>query len=111
VSTIPATILAAYIILGLLQISMEVENPFGDEVGDLPLDSYCRQIQQEIDIVMSRPAPNPADFLKQLMPLYPRYTSGYRDWETRSTSEIREALRMKVTAQVPADDMDPVLNV
>jgi len=111
--TIPATVLAAYIILGLMQIGVEVENPFGDEVGDLPLDLYCQQIQQDIDIIMSKPAPTPEEFLKQVVPLYPLYMGGYQDWAARSTEEIREALRMKVAAgtQGQANDMDPALNV
>jgi ion channel-forming bestrophin family protein len=101
IMTIPATLLAAYVILGLMQIGIEIENPFGDMVSDLPLDLYCQQIQQDIDIIMSKPAPNPQQFMKQIdnMPLYPLYMSGYQDWAGRSKEEIREALRMKMAAR------------
>jgi len=116
-STIPATLLAAYVIFGLMQIGMEIENPFGDQVSDLPLDSFCQQIQHDIDIIMSKPAPSPEEFIKQVdnMPLYPLYMSGYQDWAARSTSEIRQALRMKMAARTQsqgrANELDPALNV
>jgi putative membrane protein len=117
IMTIPATLLAAYVILGLMQIGIEIENPFGDEVSDLPLDSYCQQIQTDIDIIMSKPVPNPEQFMKQVdnMPLYPLYMSGYQDWAGRSKEEIREALKMKMVARMPnqgrATGMDPGAHV
>ncbi len=98
IMAIPATLLAAYVILGLMQIGIEIENPFGDMVSDLPLDLYCQQIQQDIDIIMSKPAPNPEQFMKQVdnMPLYPLYMSGYQDWAGREQGGNQgEALRMK----------------
>jgi hypothetical protein len=116
IMTIPATLLAAYVILGLMQIGVEIENPFGDMVSDLPLDLYCQQIQHDIDIIMSKPAPNPDQFIKQVdnMPLYPLYMSGYQDWAGRSKEEIREALRMKVVARAGNQrraEMDPASHV
>jgi ion channel-forming bestrophin family protein len=116
-TTIPATLLAAYIILGLMQIGMEIENPFGDEVSDLPLDIYCDQIAYDIDIIMSKPAPKPDEFVKQVdnMPLYPLYMNGYQDWAGRSTEDIREALRMKMVGREQslkrANKIDPMSNV
>jgi ion channel-forming bestrophin family protein len=96
--TIPATILAAYIILGLGAIGAELENPFGDGVNDLPLEDFCDQIQLDCDIIMSKTAPKASQFIKQIdnMPLYPLYMNGYADWASRSKEEIAEALRAKV---------------
>ena len=100
-----------------MQIGVEIENPFGDMVSDLPLDLYCQQIQHDIDIIMSKPAPNPDQFIKQVdnMPLYPLYMSGYQDWARRSKEEIREALRMKMVAragnQRRATGTDPASHV
>jgi ion channel-forming bestrophin family protein len=39
--TIPATTFSAYVILGIALIGREIEDPFGDGVNDLPLDSFC----------------------------------------------------------------------
>src|ERR1700759_2141361 len=93
--TIPATILAAYIILGLGAIGAEIENPFGEGVNDLPLENFCDQIEADCDIIVSKPAPRAGDFIKQFdnMPLYPMYMSGYVDWSGRSKDEIAQALR------------------
>ena len=99
--TIPATILAAYIILGLGAIGAELENPFGEGVNDLPLEDFCDQIQLDCDVIMSRAAPKASDFIRQIdnMPLYPLYMNGYADWSGRGKEDITEALRAKVDAR------------
>ncbi|PYH98966.1 UPF0187 domain membrane protein [Aspergillus ellipticus CBS 707.79] len=98
--TIPGSIVAAYIILGLAFIGSEIENPFGHDVNDLPLDTYCRQIAMELDIITAMPPPKLADFGKRddNYVLYPLSMSGYPEWKDRSVDEIRAALRSKVIA-------------
>ncbi|PWY70252.1 UPF0187-domain-containing protein [Aspergillus heteromorphus CBS 117.55] len=98
--TIPGSIVAAYIILGLAFIGSEIENPFGHDVNDLPLDTYCRQIAVELDIITAMPAPKLDDFgtRDDNYVLYPLSTSGYPEWKDRSVEEIRAALRSKVIA-------------
>nr|POE65600.1 upf0187 protein [Quercus suber] len=59
--SIPGTILAGYVILGLAQIGHELENPFGQDVNDLPLDAYCHEIASDIDALTSRPPPLKTD--------------------------------------------------
>jgi putative membrane protein len=88
---------AAYIILGIALIGREIENPFGDDVNDLPLDAYCLQIQRDIDIILSKPAPSLDDFLMNdhNMLLHPLSHLGSKAWEGKSVEEIREALRAK----------------
>jgi putative membrane protein len=96
--TIPGTVAAAYIIMGLAAIGNELENPFGNDVNDLPLDSYCIELQQDLDILMSK-APKFGDFLKNSQNnqvLWPLSTSGYGDWKDRSEADIRSALKAKV---------------
>ncbi|KAE8329871.1 Bestrophin, RFP-TM, chloride channel-domain-containing protein [Aspergillus sergii] len=102
--TIPGSIIAAYIILGLATIGSEIENPFGHDVNDLPLDTYCRQIALELDIITATPAPRVDDFIirDDNLVLYPLSTDGYNDWKDRSVEEIRAALRTKVIANSPA---------
>ncbi|KAF7528868.1 hypothetical protein PCG10_009582 [Penicillium crustosum] len=96
--TIPASIVAAYIILGLATIGSEIENPFGQDVNDLPLDTYCRQIAVEIDIMTATPRPNVDDFMSRPdnLVLFPLSQLGYPDWKERSVEDIRGALRTKM---------------
>lgn len=98
---IPGAIVGAYIILSFVAIGRELENPFGDDVNDLPLDSYCKQIASEIDIVTATPAPKMMNIMtsEDNFVLYPLSLDGYDKWKDRSTEDIRAALRAKVTAQ------------
>ena len=96
--TIPATIAAAYIILGLLFIGREIENPFGQDVNDLPLESYCAQIASEMDIIASKPKPKNRDWVETMENriMWPLSGSGYPVWMHRGESKTREAIRQKV---------------
>ncbi|KAJ5148768.1 hypothetical protein N7448_000346 [Penicillium atrosanguineum] len=98
--TIPASIVAAYIILGLATIGSEIENPFGQDVNDLPLDTYCRQIALELDIMTSSPPPKVDDFMSRPdnLVLFPLSQNGYPEWKDRSVEDIRAALKAKVIA-------------
>ncbi|CAK7218025.1 hypothetical protein SBRCBS47491_003366 [Sporothrix bragantina] len=95
--TIPATLAAGYIILGLLFIGREVENPFGDDVNDLPLDTYCAQIAAEVDLVAAKPKPSVKDYIEKLdnKILWPLSSSGWNVWESRGQDELYAALRTK----------------
>ncbi|KIN08148.1 hypothetical protein OIDMADRAFT_152255 [Oidiodendron maius Zn] len=101
--TIPATTAASYIILGLAAIGNELENPFGNDVNDLPLDVYCEQLRKEFDIITATPAPKLDQFWKggegdenQNKPLWPLSSSGVDQWRGRSVGDIRSALKAKV---------------
>ncbi|RFU26544.1 hypothetical protein B7463_g9805, partial [Scytalidium lignicola] len=95
--TIPGTIAAAYIILGLAAIGNELENPFGNDVNDLPLDQYCEELAKEINTLTSVPAPRFGDVLrKDNKVLWPLSDHGYESWTDRSEDDIRSALRAKV---------------
>jgi hypothetical protein len=95
---IPATMAAAYIILGLALIGSHMENPFGYDVNDLPLDLLCEQIAHDIDVISATPAPKDGEFMKKGLnkPLFPLSRSGYQVWVQRSEEQIREGLRLKV---------------
>lgn len=99
---------AAYIILGLATIGAEIENPFGHDVNDLPLDTYCRQIATEIDLMAATPRPNVDDFMSRAdnLVLYPLSQLGYPDWRERSIEDIRGALRTKVVVNPSGADSD-----
>jgi hypothetical protein len=96
--TIPATVVAAYIILGILFIGREIENPFGQDVNDLPLELYCGQIAAEMDVIASRPKPQSKLWMESLdnRVLWPLSNSGWPVWMTRTEDKIREAVVHKV---------------
>ncbi|KAL5323875.1 hypothetical protein ACEPPN_008417 [Leptodophora sp. 'Broadleaf-Isolate-01'] len=102
--TIPGTIAAAYIILGLAAIGNELENPFGNDVNDLPLDDYCRELSSELDTLTSVPAPKFSDVVRgyggksENKVLWPLSEGGFDDWNGRSVRDIRNALKSKVIA-------------
>lgn len=104
--TIPASIFAAYIILGIALIGREIENPFGDDVNDLPLDTFCEQIRKDIDIIMSRLPPSSDDFVahEDNLPLYPLSHMGSRGWADKSVDEIRDALAAKPGLHYPMSE-------
>jgi putative membrane protein len=104
--TIPACIVAAYIILGIAFIGRELEDPFGHDVNDLPLDAFCQQIRKDIDIIMSRAAPlsnESNDFMRreENMPLYPLSYLSTRAWANKSVEEIQGALAHKAGLHQP----------
>ncbi|KAH8597413.1 Bestrophin, RFP-TM, chloride channel-domain-containing protein [Bisporella sp. PMI_857] len=105
--TIPGTIAAAYIILGIATIGDELENPFGNDVNDLPLDGYCSELSKEIDTLMSTPAPKFGEHLdgstNTNLPLWPLSNKEYGSWKDRSEIDIRAALRSKVIASKGQD--------
>ncbi|KAK5936571.1 hypothetical protein PMZ80_011169 [Knufia obscura] len=96
-TTIPATMVAAYIILGLAMISQEVENPFGNDVSDLPMDAYCTEIGADLDVLTSVPMVEYKKFTcsPENRPLYPLSHGTVTEWEQRTIEEIRTALRAK----------------
>ncbi|KAB5576121.1 Bestrophin, RFP-TM, chloride channel-domain-containing protein [Coniochaeta sp. 2T2.1] len=95
--TIPAAVAAAYIILGILFIGREIENPFGEDVNDLPLESYCAQIASELDILASKPKPQSRDWIETVnnRVLWPLSGNGWQAWMNRGPERVREALKAK----------------
>ncbi|KAL4897576.1 hypothetical protein BDV59DRAFT_197859 [Aspergillus ambiguus] len=93
-------IVAAYIIIGLLAIGSEIENPFGQDVNDLPLTTYCRQIAKELDIITATPPPDVNSFMTrpENLVLFPLSQAGYPVWKDRSREDIHAALYAKVVA-------------
>ena len=47
-ATVPALLLIAYILLGVEEIGVEIEDPFGDDVNDLPLKTLCETIENNL---------------------------------------------------------------
>lgn len=72
-------IAAAYIILGIGLIGRELENPFGDDITDIDMDAYLRQLKVEINILTAKPPPKADDFIatEENFPLGPKSTLSY----------------------------------
>jgi ion channel-forming bestrophin family protein len=96
--TIPGTVAAAYIILGILFIGREIENPFGKDVNDLPLEGYCAQVAAEMDIIASHRKRRNVEWIETMenRVLWPLSNSGYQVWANRGEDKIREAVKQKV---------------
>ncbi|KAF2760905.1 UPF0187-domain-containing protein [Pseudovirgaria hyperparasitica] len=100
--TIPGTIFAAYIILGLAAIGREIENPFGSDANDLDLDGFCFTIAKDIEMMTAAPAPDVQQFTtdpKNLV-LFPQTYSVKYIMDTYGKADIRNALRDKAGASL-----------
>ncbi|KAI1155544.1 Bestrophin, RFP-TM, chloride channel-domain-containing protein [Nemania diffusa] len=98
--TIPATIFASYIILGIFFIGHEIENPFGNDVNDLPLDAFCQQIVQDMETISSRQKISTKELVQNARNkvMYPYNQSSYYVWASQPESTIRTALRNRPNA-------------
>ncbi|KAF1998434.1 hypothetical protein P154DRAFT_524127 [Amniculicola lignicola CBS 123094] len=96
-SAIPVCGFSAYIILGIAAIGNEIENPFGSEVNDLPMELFCAEIASDITIIASRPTAKPRDYFKHPdnKPLYPISSADFEFWASKDVAEIRDGLSMR----------------
>lgn len=101
--TIPATMLAAYIILGLAMIGAEIENPFGHDVNDLPLESYCCEIQSDLDILVGL-SQKEYEFFPAAdtnRPLHPMSAYTSNEWLDQDMEQVRGLLKAKAMDAYP----------
>lgn len=104
--TIPGTLVGAYIILGIAAIGREIENPFGHDVNDLPLDKFCQQLRDEMAVIASKPRPKAEDFMitegnKVIHDL------SYNAWQARSIDEIRATLKARGQSTAKESGQEP----
>jgi len=57
--SIPLTIIASYFLIGLEMIAEEIEDPFGHDTDDLPLDTICERICITVHEIMRRKTAEP----------------------------------------------------
>ncbi|MEB3295607.1 MAG: bestrophin family ion channel [Synechococcales bacterium] len=50
--TVPLVIVVSFTLLGIEEIGIEIENPFGRDANDLPLDAICETISRNIHDLM-----------------------------------------------------------
>lgn len=94
---IPICITTAYIVLSLLYIGNEIENPFGTEVNNLPLENYCDQIVADVNVIA---AISPRAMRAQIHSphaklLYPLSLGSREFWAQRTEEDIRGALNVR----------------
>jgi putative membrane protein len=46
--TVPITFLVCYVFIGIEEIGVEIEDPFGDDDNDLPLEAICQSIERDL---------------------------------------------------------------
>ena len=55
--SVPLTMIASYFLIGLELIAEEIEDPFGHDSDDLPLDTICERITTSVHEIMRREPP------------------------------------------------------
>ena len=43
------TLFVAFVLLGIEEIGVEIENPFGNDDNDLPLEAFCETIRRNVE--------------------------------------------------------------
>jgi ion channel-forming bestrophin family protein len=62
--TAPMVMLISFMLFGIEAIGIEIENPFGHDANDLPLDQICATMKRNVDDLISlEPASAKAEFL------------------------------------------------
>jgi putative membrane protein len=64
--TIPVVMMIAFILFGVEAIGSEIENPFGYDRNDLPLDEYCKDLEAEIKYLQQYLPSNSKKFKKTI---------------------------------------------
>jgi putative membrane protein len=54
-ATVVYAALISYVLLGIDEIGVEIENPFGSDHNDLPLEAICRGIEKDLTSVLQQP--------------------------------------------------------
>ncbi|KAF2808727.1 uncharacterized protein BDZ99DRAFT_488659 [Mytilinidion resinicola] len=88
-TAIPVSIVTSYIILGIAQIGNEIDNPFGIEVNDLPLERFCTRIASDITITTANPRPEGLEFFERPdnPVFFPMSFDGYDTWLEKHPAE------------------------
>jgi len=59
----PIVFFASMVLIGIERIGAEIENPFGYDDNDLPLDQFCDSIKDELNLITSSPVPSMNDWV------------------------------------------------
>lgn len=53
------TLFVSYTFFGIEEIGVEIENPFGNDSNDLPLEQFCATVEANLLALLDDPAPTP----------------------------------------------------
>ncbi|KAI4266713.1 MAG: hypothetical protein LQ337_008693, partial [Flavoplaca oasis] len=99
--TIPGTIVGAYIILGIAAIGREIENPFGRDENDLPLDKFCEGLEDELNVIKAKEPPRVEEWMvserNEVV-----FGSSYPFLAAKSTEDIRAGLKARTNVRAGA---------
>jgi len=97
--TVPVLVLGSFCLLGILAIGLEIENPFGYDANDLPLDDFCDVIRREIEVIVGNQMPQAEDwiFSDENYPLGPSFPLSAKQLADKSPEEI-----LRILARIPA---------
>ena len=45
---VPVVSLTSLLVLAIEQLAVQIENPFGEDANDLPLDAFCLTVETEL---------------------------------------------------------------
>ncbi|KAL8983016.1 MAG: hypothetical protein Q9205_002628, partial [Flavoplaca limonia] len=96
--TIPGTIVGAYIILGIAAIGREIENPFGRDENDLPLDKFCEALEDESNIIKAKEPPRVEEWVASERNEVV-FGSSYPFLAAKSTEDFRAGLRARTNVR------------
>jgi len=57
--TVPITFIVAYVFIGIEEIGVEIEDPFGHDENDLPLEAICATIERNLLDMIHQPPVKP----------------------------------------------------
>ncbi|CAG8519243.1 957_t:CDS:2 [Funneliformis caledonium] len=63
--TVPITAIATFTFFGVDAIATEIENPFGFDINDLPIDDYCSNLRKEIESLFEERPLDPVQWNKK----------------------------------------------
>ncbi|MBX9680667.1 MAG: hypothetical protein K2X38_18080 [Gemmataceae bacterium] len=52
VGEVVVTTLVSFVLLGIEEIGVEIEDPFGNDANDLPLEGFCRTIERDMRLAL-----------------------------------------------------------
>jgi hypothetical protein len=86
--------ITAFFLLGILAIGWEIENPFGYDDNDLPLDDFCKVLRREIEVIVSHRAMIPEDwvFRKSNKPFAPECKLNAVELSEKPVQDVRDML-------------------
>lgn len=95
-ATIPIVFFASMVLIGIERIGAEIENPFGYDDNDLPLDQFCDSIKDELNLITSSAVPSINDwvFTEKNHPFENKDINAL-EAKDLSTAEVRSLLSLK----------------